>query len=512
LTRTKQLRLLIVEDTGTTGLLGPEFGEGNFAALCRNNLDSNKKSGTAGGAFGLGKAVLWRVSQFSLVLFNSNLHEPDKDGNQLNRVFGRCDLPWHSCDGEEYAGPGWLGRIEKGAKEGDRTVSYWGNDVLASDLYLGRATLGSGTSIAVVGFHDPSDECEDDADSLASAIESAVADCFWPDLTAGNLEAKVEIYDGPIRRSGRDVSAPRWRQEYVDALQKHERGDLVDELDKPGDVVARRVELHIPQRTEDPTHPAATHEAILLVRRAPDDAHPDHLNELALFRGVGMVVQYLSLRGICLGAVPCHAMLLCGEAAGATPECKMADRFLRTSEPPAHERWTSTPDLKAEYARGGLAAIQAFIEAAKTAIREIVRPTDKDLSDGPNALKELLAVGEAPKPSGPKIARPVGTVDDDGSWVIDSRIRVKRSSDEWEVEPAVVFQQETGGGQAVRWKDLQATSNCELIQPGVLLIPANVNEARFTGRTDPSSHLIDARECTISVELKRIHRRPGEEK
>src|SRR5438309_1992450 len=122
LERAKERLLLVVEDRGTLGLIGEEDGEGNFAALVRNNLDSNKQSGTAGGAFGLGKAVLWRMSAFSLVLFSSNLSKPTQAGNQYRRVMGRCDLPWHECgNGDETsttcAGPGWFGN-----GEGDRTV------------------------------------------------------------------------------------------------------------------------------------------------------------------------------------------------------------------------------------------------------------------------------------------------------------------------------------------------------------------------------------------------------
>ncbi len=77
LAESQELVLLVIEDSGTTGLLGPETGEGKFAALCRNNLDSNKEGAqTKGGAFGLGKGVLWRASRFATVMFCSNLSQP----------------------------------------------------------------------------------------------------------------------------------------------------------------------------------------------------------------------------------------------------------------------------------------------------------------------------------------------------------------------------------------------------------------------------------------------------
>ena len=43
-----QLLLLLIEDTGTCGLTGPEKGTGHFTALCRNNLDSNKEGASPG--------------------------------------------------------------------------------------------------------------------------------------------------------------------------------------------------------------------------------------------------------------------------------------------------------------------------------------------------------------------------------------------------------------------------------------------------------------------------------
>ena len=49
-----QLLLLLIEDNGTSGLTGPETGNGHFTALCRNNLDSNKEGAAAGAGVLLG--------------------------------------------------------------------------------------------------------------------------------------------------------------------------------------------------------------------------------------------------------------------------------------------------------------------------------------------------------------------------------------------------------------------------------------------------------------------------
>ena len=88
-----------------------------------------------------------------------------------------------------------------------------------------------------------------------------------------------------------------------------------------------------------------------------------------MFRGHGMVVQLKSLAGTCLGARPFHALLLCGRAsefvapdvARSNPQAdQAAEMFLRTAEPPSHNQWVATPDLKAVYARGVLPGSRLF--------------------------------------------------------------------------------------------------------------------------------------------------------
>src|SRR5690606_24532332 len=75
LRETGRLLLLRIDDYNATGLTGPEYDDGRFAAVVRRQLDSHKR-GTAGGSFGLGKATIWGASRFGLVIMNSTLSEP----------------------------------------------------------------------------------------------------------------------------------------------------------------------------------------------------------------------------------------------------------------------------------------------------------------------------------------------------------------------------------------------------------------------------------------------------
>src|SRR5262249_30697877 len=151
----------------------------------------------------------------------------------------------------------------------------------------------------------------------------------------------------------------------VRMLKAYQEDRTVERLgDETSDVAAKEVVLTVPKRTVEQKHAEQEHKAVLLLTPADEDAESTELekqNQLAMFRGHGMVVQFKSLAGTCLGARPFHALLLCGrapefvapEVARSNPQAdQAAEMFLRTAEPPSHNQWTATPDLKALYARG----------------------------------------------------------------------------------------------------------------------------------------------------------------
>ncbi len=514
-----QLLLLLIEDNGTVGLTGPEKESGHFTALCRNNLDSNKEGAGAGGAFGLGKAVLWRASRLSTVLFCSHLAKPE-DGQTQNRVFGRCELAWHEVDDGTFAGPGWFGRIDD-----DGTArSYWGNETLARDLFLNRH--GTGTTACVVGFHDASADADRDPVELARELVRAAAVNFFPALVADKLGVRVEVYD-----SGRDYrdKDPAFAQavnpeSYVPAavrmLKAYQEDRTVKLLgDDKDDVAAREVVLTVPKRNAEPKHAEQEHKAVLLLTPADeeaDSAEAEKQSHLAMFRGHGMVVQLKSLAGTCLGARPFHALLLCGRAsefvapdvARSNPQAdQAAEMFLRTAEPPSHNQWAATPDLKAVYARGCIARLKAFLDAASDAVRDLVRPVPKDTGDGPNALKELFRIGAEPSPTErPRVVEQTGTVEGDGHdarWRVTARVRMKARRTPMKLTPAVYFLAETGIGTPVDWASLKADKNCEASGLS-LIVPPDTREVRFSGVTDPRSHPIPAADSCVEVDIKKL--------
>ncbi len=512
-----ELSLLVIEDIGTTGLTGPERDDGHFAALCRNNLDSNKEGGSEGGAFGLGKAVLWRASRLSTVLFCSHLSKPE-GGKTTYRTFGRCELAWHKIGEAEYAGPGWFGQ----AGEGGIRTSYWENRTLAEDLYLGRE--GTGTTTCVIGFHDASADAERKPVELAQDLVRAAAENFFLALVADKLRVRVEVYDSGQQYLDRRpafsqvVNPEAYVSAAVRMLTAYREDTTLEQIgDSKDEVAAREVVLTVPKRTVDPKHIEQEHKAVLLVTPADEDDPTnasEKPNHIAMFRGAGMVVQLKSLAGVCLGARPFHALLLCGRApeiiapgvSRTNPHADAnAETFLRTAEPPSHNQWTATPDLKAVYARGCKAKLEAFLKAAAEAVRELVKPTSKDTGDGPNSLKELFRIGSepGPRPEQPRVTWQKGKPDSSGRWGVEARVRLKARKWRQKLTPAVYFLAETGNGTPVSWESLKAEKGCE-VSGLSLIIPPDTREVAFSGVTDPSTHPIPATDSCVEVNIKKL--------
>jgi transcriptional regulator with XRE-family HTH domain len=511
----KELLLLTIEDSGTTGLLGPEKEDGKFSALCRNNLDSKKDdSGTKGGAFGLGKAVLWRASRLSTVLFCSNLTRPNDEGQSLFRLLGRCDLPWHKIGDGQFAGPGWFGK--KNPDDDDDAISFWENETLAKDLYLYREA--SGTTACVVGFHDASADQERKPMELAQELVRAAASHFFPALAFGTLKVSVEVYENRRQYADKQpgfsqgVNVEEMKPHYCRMLRAFREGLNVDQLGEQDEVVACKVVLELPRVKGSKRGGELEHEAILLLAAAGEDGSSEDVNHLAMFRGPGMVIESLQLAGICLGARPFFAMLMCGKAPLAAadhpgrnaPADAEAEEFLRSAEPPSHHKWMATTELKSLYALGCKKKLDDFIRRSKEAVRDLVKPVPKDLGDGPQSLKELFRIGSEPIPTErPRISHQVGQVDEAGRWEVEARIRLKARKTGLRISPAVLFMPETGNGQPVRWETLEPVSNCSC-EGHDLIVPPNTREVRFRGRTDPSDHPVPAHESCIVVDLRKV--------
>ena len=500
-----RIRLIRIEDRRANGLTGPEYEKDRYMAVIRNILDSYK-SETAAGSYGLGLSTLWASSAFGIVLTNSNLSVP-QDGKTANRFHGRIELPWHNTDGNQFAGPGWFGEPDP-AEAGEVTRSYWGNRTLGEDLYLSRADGVSGTSFLIVGAYDASGEAEE-LDEFADLLSKGLADNFWPamvdaDDAPARFRVLVRVERNGSRLSERLVDPAVYQPAGVDTYRKHLADDVVDSLDEVGDVVRVEVGLKIPRRVADPKHSQTEDEAILLVRQAEDT--DETVGSVSHFRGSLMVIQSSKITGLPVGARPFHALVLAGEASGTQETDRHGERFLRAAEPPAHNKWTGTPELTTSYVRGGITHIRRFMQEVNKAVRDIVRHPTKNLSDGPQSLKELLQI-VSPKPARekrPRVKSAKGQPGSDGSWRLDEVVVSLPARDDgkgWTFVPSLQFGTESGPAIPVKWRTVEPVTRCELVE-GKLRTSSDARTAVFAGETDPASHPVGANRAKVIVDVR----------
>jgi len=513
----RRIVLLRVDDYGTVGLYGSELTatdeeEGRsspYAALVRNNLDSSKDAATAGGSYGLGKAVLWNCSALSTVVFASRIPNESRGV----RLTGRTELTWHRFEDKPYAGPGWFGLEPHGQ-------SVWTNDPSAlKDLCLDRDTrLPSGvdlqsswgTSALVVGFRDPEGEGTEDISDLLKKIGVAAAENFFPAILNKQLRVVLEhSVDGNLR-SQVEISPDDYVPEFCAALRAHGANELAESLDEPGSTVRRTISHRIPA-----TRPEAigveqfdevNAKAQLLIRHDDDTtegSNVEYTNSVALVRGRGMVVKYWSREGISLGAKPFHAILLAGEGAGGEPAQRAAEQFLRLAEPPAHNEWEYRQELKVAYKPGSRARLRELMEAVTAELRRAVQPESGGEEDGPEELKRLLQFG-GPDPNPPKATlREIRARVVEGAWHIDAQIHFNDRSKRLRVTPRVWLDVESGGAIRLPWKELKFQRGREALDSSdeSLTVSPPARTVSISGITETNVEGISAALCRAKLDL-----------
>lgn len=506
LQETGRLLLLRVDDYNASGLTGPDYDDGKFAAVVRRQLDS-RKGATAGGSFGLGKATLWATSQFGLVIMHSTLSEP-YEGRRDRRLIGRLDLPWHEIEGEPYAGPAWLGEADPQREKVAR--SWWADERTVEDLYLARDSGDPGTSFLIVGAHDAASEATD-LESMHAALVRSLAGNFWASMVAGRegvplLEASVEARrDGQLVRAEERVDPHRLQPAKSRAMRAFLDGDTTETLTTAEDVVRVTVPLTVPPRKDEGKARPVEHQAVLLVTPAePGDEHP---NGLVCMRSSRMVVIERSVSDVPLGAPAFQAVLLAGRATGSDElDADLAEEFLRAAEPPEHHDWRQTDDLTVTYARGAASRLREFRQGMLAKIRDVVRPPEIQADETPTVLRDLLRLDPPPAPRGlgyPTINSASGEVGPDGAWRIRVEVRLPEREDPWLLTPVLRFATRSGRRPEARWAELAAESNCEVTPEQRLRFSGDSRTAAFTGVSDVTSHPVQAEMAMAEVDLER---------
>lgn len=472
------LTLLRIDDYGTRGLTGAEAPENPddesqsaFAALMRDNLNSTKQSSRAGGSFGLGKAVNWVCSTLSTVLATSLL--PDEDTPERERgtyrTIGKAELTWHRLAAEQaFAGPGWFA-------SGPASNSLWWTDDELAELRMDRGRLpagvdtddATGTSLLIVGFHDPQAGDAFRVEDVFEQIVRAAAKYFWPAVMYGKLRLIVEH-----ERDGRLVTStevdPRAHvPEFCSSLDRHLDGTCVEELQVDGDVVSKTVPLRVvPTRKGvrgiEHFGEESIAECVLLVRAADvtgsdsSELGNELRDHVALVRGRLMVVKYHPRKSIMVGGRPFHGVLLAGEAIGSGGPERAAEQFLRAAEPPAHDDWRYGPELTSQYLQGSQVRLKELFDGVTNALREAIRPRSGDHAEGPEELRRLLSGGAA---KGLESADPLSLTSPrasvvDGRWEVEAVVYVRRPDVVRAVNPKLFIEVESGRPIVVPWESI----------------------------------------------------------
>ncbi|MGK4579587.1 helix-turn-helix domain-containing protein [Kitasatospora sp. HPMI-4] len=521
-----RLVLLRVDDYNATGLTGGDYDDGLFAAVVRRQLDSHKKDAGAGGSYGLGKATLWATSRLGLVLINSTLSEPH-EGRTERRLIGRLDLPWREVDGRELAGPAWFGRPDPATKSADIVRSWWADEETVEKLHLTRESAAPGTSFLIVGAHDVAslvpfngtvdeEEISEDDDTvhrMHARLVDALGRNFWAAMTGGgdhkpHLEVSVRTYRDGVLIRDEHVDPAVTQPSRTRALRAFLEGDTVDRLAAPGQVARAIVPLNVPLHGGQ-SRGGVPHEAVLLVTHAEDaDSRP---NRLVSMRGNRMTVKDSAVTNVPIGTNPFQAILLTGRAAGRdAPGAEAAEEFLRASEPPEHNKWGQTEELRLSYSPSAYRRIAALTTAANTAVRDLVAvPRAKRRSGGEAKIAGRLKVGGGTKKARPAAATALpeldnvdALIDETGAWSVTVDLRVSAGVDtDRPVTPVAKFDVRSGPRPAAPWKDLVAVSGCEVVDGALQLLPGN-RKAVFRGVTDVSRHPVRAQLTGLVVELR----------
>ncbi|EKX65938.1 helix-turn-helix domain-containing protein [Streptomyces ipomoeae] len=507
------LLLLRVDDYNCTGLTGPDYGDDSkFAAVLRDQLNSHKDSGVAGGSYGLGKITLWATSRIGLVLVNSTLSRAH-EGRHERRIFGRLELPWHETGGRAYAGLAGLGEADTEPGREGVARSWWADEETARSLYVERESRDPGTSFLIVGAHDAAG----DAESLQEMHEKLVrslADNFWAAMTSGRdgrpvLEASVTtLRNGQVVIPAEKVDPSRHQPARTRALKAFLDGETVEQRTDTTQVAMTHVSLWVPPRKDVRGRPGVgvEHKTVLLVTAAEDEALEP--NRLVCMRGNRMTVMTRRVVDLPLSTDAFQAVLLAGRATGRKGEdVELAEMFLRASEPPEHNDWTKTEDLVTTYARGARARIDEFRKAMTAAVRGLVGRRETRPEGGPAVLRELLRIDaystEVRRPERHPVVRHVeGEVDTRGAWNVRVEVKLPRREDPWLLVPVAKFDVRSGGKPSVEWAKLNPGENCR-VEDGILHFEPGVATASFSGVTDVASHPVTARHARLIIDLQK---------
>ncbi len=312
------LRLLRLEERGTTGMGGPWTEAASKLYLALVSIGFTLKAEGAGGSYGYGKAGLIRGSAIHTVVAHTCFREqPEEDPDVTRRLLGMAYWGIHRAGDRNYTGFARLG-----SQVGDISDPLTNDDadVLASRLGMPTRDssrlqdLGS-TFLLVDPVVDP--------EGLREAIERN----WWPALRDGVIDVEIRTADGNVI-DPRPMSNPT-----LGAFIRGYELATTSQDNQPSNEFRRDLGTYTPRG--DRSYPLG-HLGLVADTASwsfaqsidsDDDSTIDQRSLVALVRGPRMVVEYLDAGSgmpFVRGAVVAHDAI---------------DDLLRQTEPKAHDAW-----------------------------------------------------------------------------------------------------------------------------------------------------------------------------
>lgn len=343
----QSITLVRISDYGANGLVGDEDDENkNFFLFAKAILESSDDKNTQG-SFGLGKGVLYHLSNLRTVLMSSSI---SIDNKLVDRVFGRSELPSHKLDEkgtedwnpkQKWDGSGFFGASDK--RDTPRSESVFGiSDALQKDLFLNRdQSLGTGTTAISLGFNTP----YGDASSTVEGLAAHIRKWFWPALSQQDPDVEIYVrefknHDCVTAGDGR-IKINETYQPFADALNNSQNSSNAHELDA---LITSEMKTDITPKDSNAFNVVGE------VKILHSKTENSNANRIALLRNKLCVVRYENITKPDEIQHNLYAVYLAGFARPIiTPEDDSFHQFLRLAEPALHDDWLEITRVKMLY-------------------------------------------------------------------------------------------------------------------------------------------------------------------
>jgi hypothetical protein len=306
--------------------------------------------------------------------------------------------------------------------EGQRVSMTFAGAGIKPGSLLYRTPGDRGTSIIVVMYEELESEEEHPLAEVAARFRDAIAANFWPMLTDGLLDATVEWKNrGGV--GSEKVGVPSEFDPFVRALKYPQDKDVFAgsenaELLEPGKTGYFSASIVVPARkVVDDSHPASpdAQVAVSVTRLTEDEKaaltvfeerYKDmkFVNRLANVRGAKMVVENFDyVSSACFDHVGVvRAGWFRDIDANVSTDDERVEKFLRDSEPPAHDNWKLLDKVRNAYATPYKNVVNNMYSDVSTKARKLLRAVLKGDKDRPDGLAKILAgrpeAGSVPPP------------------------------------------------------------------------------------------------------------------